>query len=201
MEFCKKLQQLRTARNLTQEQLAEKVYVSRVAVSKWESGRGYPNLDSLKMIAKVFGITIDELLSADELIDMAQAQTKNNSRILRSIVFGIVDFMPALLFLLPMFANRLEGRIDIVPIQGLTQVHSYVRAILCALIAASAVFGVAELALQNIQTKAKQRLELLLSGAFSSLGTAFCAMANQPNPCIFFFALFLAKVAVALRTE
>ena len=201
MDFCKKLQQLRTARNLTQEQLAEKVYVSRVAVSKWESGRGYPNLDSLKMIAKVFGITIDELLSADELIDMAQAQTKNNSRILRSIVFGIVDFLPALLFVLPMFANRLEARIDIVPIQSLSQVHSYVRTILCALIAASAVFGAAELALQNIQSKAKQRLELLASGAFSSLGTAFCAMANQPYPCIFFFSLFLAKIAVALKTE
>lgn len=42
MEFNEKLQQLRTGKNLTQEQLAEQLYVSRTAISKWESGKGYP---------------------------------------------------------------------------------------------------------------------------------------------------------------
>ena len=41
MEFNEKLQQLRTGKNLTQEQLAEQLYVSRTAISKWESGKGY----------------------------------------------------------------------------------------------------------------------------------------------------------------
>ena len=47
MEFNEKLQKLRTNENLTQEELAEKLYVSRAAISKWESGRGYPSIDSL----------------------------------------------------------------------------------------------------------------------------------------------------------
>ena len=64
MEFHEKLQELRKARGLTQEELAEALYVSRAAVSKWESGRGYPGIDSLKAISKYFSITIDELLSA-----------------------------------------------------------------------------------------------------------------------------------------
>ncbi len=42
MEFNEKLQQLRKKNNLTQEQLAEQLFVSRTAVSKWESGKGYP---------------------------------------------------------------------------------------------------------------------------------------------------------------
>ena len=50
MEFNEKLQQLRTGKNLTQEQLAEQLYVSRTAISKWESGKGYPNIESLKCI-------------------------------------------------------------------------------------------------------------------------------------------------------
>lgn len=68
MEFHEKLQQLRKQNNLTQEQLAEQLYVSRTAISKWESGRGYPSLESLKCISKLFSISIDELLSNNELI-------------------------------------------------------------------------------------------------------------------------------------
>ena len=67
MEFNEKLQELRKQKELTQEELAEVLFVSRTAISKWESGRGYPNIDSLKAIAKFFGVTIDELLSGDEL--------------------------------------------------------------------------------------------------------------------------------------
>ena len=54
MEFHEKLQELRKSRGLTQEELAEDLYVSRTAVSKWESGRGYPSIDSLKEISKYF---------------------------------------------------------------------------------------------------------------------------------------------------
>ena len=51
MEFHEKLKELRKSRGLTQDELAEAIYVSRTAVSKWESGRGYPGIDSLKEIA------------------------------------------------------------------------------------------------------------------------------------------------------
>ena len=50
MEFNEKLQELRKGKGLTQEELAQEIFVSRTAVSKWESGRGYPNIDSLKDI-------------------------------------------------------------------------------------------------------------------------------------------------------
>ena len=62
MEFNEKLQELRKARGLTQEELAEALFVSRTAISKWESGRGYPSIDSLKQIANYFSISIDFLL-------------------------------------------------------------------------------------------------------------------------------------------
>ena len=54
MEFNEKLQELRKSRGLTQEELAKELFVSRTAVSKWESGRGYPNIDSLKEISRFF---------------------------------------------------------------------------------------------------------------------------------------------------
>ena len=68
MEFHEKLQELRKQKGLTQEELAEKLYVSRTAISKWESGRGYPNIESLKATAKFFSVTVDDLLSTDEVL-------------------------------------------------------------------------------------------------------------------------------------
>ena len=60
MTLGEKIKKARKNAGLTQEQLAEKLFVSRVTVSKWETGRGYPNLDSLKLISKLFSVSIDE---------------------------------------------------------------------------------------------------------------------------------------------
>ena len=82
MEFNEKLQELRKQRGLTQEELAQALYVSRTAISKWESGRGYPNIESLKAIAKFFAITIDELLSGDELLTIAEEDNRQKGKYL-----------------------------------------------------------------------------------------------------------------------
>jgi len=201
MDFSEKLQQLRTKNNLTQEQLAEKVCVSRVAVSKWESGRGYPNLDSLKLLAKVFNISIDELLSSEELMDIARDQVENKSSIVRTMIFGITDFMVSLLFVIPIFANRFDDKVVNVSVLNLTEGAVYNRVIFLILIVLTAVFGVVELALQNIQSKTKQKIELILSGLFSSLGIVFSALANQPYASVFFFGLFIIKILITLKTE
>ena len=58
--FKDKIKKLRETHNLTQEELAKKVMVSRTAVSKWETGKGYPSLDTLKEISLLFDISIDE---------------------------------------------------------------------------------------------------------------------------------------------
>lgn len=64
-EFNEKLQELRRQKGLTQEELANQLFVTRAAVPKWESGRGYPSIDSLKAISKFFSISQDDLLFAD----------------------------------------------------------------------------------------------------------------------------------------
>ena len=76
MEFTEKLQELRKQKGLTQEELAGILYVSRAAVSKWESGRGYPGIDSLKAIASFFSVTVDMLLSGDEVLTIAEVDQK-----------------------------------------------------------------------------------------------------------------------------
>lgn len=66
MLFNEKLKMLRKENNLTQEELAEKLYVSRQAVTKWESGDGTPDIENLKQISELFNISIDELVKEDK---------------------------------------------------------------------------------------------------------------------------------------
>ncbi|MBQ6535218.1 MAG: helix-turn-helix transcriptional regulator, partial [Firmicutes bacterium] len=68
MEFREKLQELRKSRGLTQEELAEAIFVSRTAVSKWESGRGYPSIESLQELSRFFSVTIDDLICPKEIM-------------------------------------------------------------------------------------------------------------------------------------
>ena len=101
MEFYEKLQELRKSRGLTQEELAEMLYVSRTAISKWESGRGYPSIDSLKAIAGYFSVSLDELLSSDAILTIAEADQKRLERRSRALVFGLLDCSAGLLLFLP----------------------------------------------------------------------------------------------------
>ena len=63
MKFCDKLQKIRKENNVTQEQLADKLNVSRQAVSKWESGTAYPDTEKLIQISKIFNVSLDELIN------------------------------------------------------------------------------------------------------------------------------------------
>ena len=62
MSFASKLQEIRVENNISQEGLAEMLGVSRQSVSKWERGKGYPEIDKLIFISERFGVSLDELL-------------------------------------------------------------------------------------------------------------------------------------------
>ena len=65
MEFNEKLQQLRRGRGMTQEELAEKLDLSRQAISRWENGTALPDANNILQLSKIFGVTSDYLLNED----------------------------------------------------------------------------------------------------------------------------------------
>ncbi len=79
MTFGQKLKKLRNDNGLTQEQLADKIFVTRTAISKWETDTGYPSIDSLKEISNLFSVSIDELIS-DVDIENKKLLDEKNSR-------------------------------------------------------------------------------------------------------------------------
>lgn len=78
MRFCDKLSKLRKENNLSQEQLADKVGVSRQAVSKWESGQSYPDMDKMIQMCKILNCKLDDLLDDGVLNDKVEKNSKFN---------------------------------------------------------------------------------------------------------------------------
>ena len=66
METKDVLLKLRTEKGLSQEELAAKIYVTRQAVSRWENGETVPNTDTLKLLSKFFGVSINTLLGSPQ---------------------------------------------------------------------------------------------------------------------------------------
>ena len=180
MEFHEKLQSLRKQKGLTQEALAEKLHVSRTAVSKWESGRGYPNIDSLKATAAFFGVTVDELLSSDEMLTIAEDDHKNKQSHFFDLVFGLLDLSAAAFFFLPLFGQDASGIVRSVSLLSLTGVGTYLKIAYWSVVVCLILWGVLTLALQNcgreLWTKHKHSLSCILGG----IGLLLFVLSRQP---------------------
>ena len=188
MEFHEKLQSLRKQKGLTQEELAQALYVSRTAVSKWESGRGYPNLDSLKAIANFFGLTVDQLLSGDELLTIAEENTKQSKAHLRDFVFGLLDCCAGALFFLPFFGQKTGESVTAVSLLALS--HN-LKLWYCIAVTAMILWGIATLALQNCACTFWVRSKTVISLLLNVVGALLFIISLQPYAAIFLFILKL----------
>ena len=201
MEFHEKLQELRKQRGLTQEELAAALFVSRTAISKWESGRGYPNIDSLKAIAKYFGITLDNLLSADEALELAQSDHVKRRERLRSLICALLDVSAVLLLFLPLFAMEADGEIRSVALPAHGGMQTYMQVLYWGVVGVTALLGILTLALQNYPIaffdKYKQRLSLTLGLA----AVLLFVLSRQPYAAVLALALLAIKAFMLLKQQ
>ena len=192
MEFNEKLQELRLRKGLTQEELSKALFVSRTAVSKWESGKGYPNIESLKQISKLFSITVDELLSSDELLSIAEKDGEQKEKRLRSLVFGLSDISALLLIFLPFFAEETDGVIKGVSLISLTAISAYLKTVYFLLAITTAIFGLLTLVLQNLNIpfKAKNAVSI----ALNILSVLVFIISREPYAAVFLFIFLIIKI-------
>lgn len=85
MEIGNNIQKLRKERNITQEQLAEKLNVTRQTISKWELGETYPDIDQSKRLSKIFKVSLDELTNNDTK-DIIIAKVMNTEKLTKIII-------------------------------------------------------------------------------------------------------------------
>ena len=101
MELCNKIKKIRTDNKLTQEQFAEIMLVSRTAVSKWENGTCYPSIDSLKYMAKTFNVSLDKLLSSEEILEIVKIENQSNISKYNGLLFCLLDIVRIIFIFLP----------------------------------------------------------------------------------------------------
>ena len=199
MEFHEKLQALRKQKGLTQEELAGALYVSRTAISKWESARGYPNIESLKAIAKFFSVTIDELLSGDELLTLAESDQKQAKTQLHDLVFGLLDCSVAALLFLPLFGQASAGSVAAVSLLALTEIQPYLKTLYTLTVAGSILLGLLTLALQGRHILFWARIKRTGSLLWSALGVLLFIGRSQPYAAALFFLFLAFKVVLLLK--
>ena len=199
MEFNEKLQQLRTGKNLTQEQLAEQLYVSRTAVSKWESGRGYPNIESLKCISKFFSVSIDELLSGEELITLAQTENNSNMNKIYNLLLGILDVTGIAFILLPLYGNPVEGYIYSVNLLSFAATTSINLTIYWIVFIAMTGIGIAKLLFIHFEKDLWSSIAVKASFTLSITAILFFAAAREPYVTALLFLLFVMKTFLLMK--
>lgn len=199
MELGEKLKQLRKSKGLTQEELAALLYVSRTAVSKWESGKGFPNIDSLKHISALFDISVDSLLSGDELLTIAEADSKQKETRLCDRVFSLLDISAALLLFLPFFADKTEGAVQAVSLLQLENISPYLKTAYSGFVCAGVVLGFATLALHSCTSTLWQKSKTPLSLALTAAGCLLFIISLQPYGAVFLFAFLIIKAVFVIK--
>ena len=213
MEFNEKLQELRKNKGLTQEELAEVLFVSRTAISKWESGRGYPSIDSLKAIAKYFSVTIDELLSSGEVLNIAEEDNKQKEKHLKSLVFGLLDISALMFFFLPFFGQKANGivqEVSLLSLNGIVQevsllslngISSYLRIAYYAVVIAIIVYGILTLTFQNSQklfwVQNREKISLILN----AVAVFLFIISSQPYAGTFLFIFLIIKALMLVKWQ
>ena len=200
MEFHEKLQELRKSRSLTQEELAEALFVSRTAVSKWESGRGYPGIDSLKEIARFFSVTVDELICPEEIISAAENEKKDFISRYLTLICGVLDILPAILLFIPAFGNGAGSR-ETVALSGLDGISSWIRILFVIVISLTVLNGICAAVISNFDKPVWNRHRLVTGIALTILGSALFLITRQPYAGLIFFAVLVIKGFLILKVR
>ena len=192
MEFNEKLQELRKSKSLTQEELAEALFVSRTAISKWESGRGYPSIDSLKEISRFFCVTIDDLICSDEMITVAENEKKAYVSKYTSLICNALDILTAMLLFIPAFGNGTASP-ETVSLFALRGINPRVKIVFIVIIGITVLNGICGVIIANFNKPLWNTHRLVTGIALSILSVTVFIVTRQPYAGIVCFSFLVIK--------
>ena len=198
MEFHEKLAELRKSKGLTQEELAEALFVSRTAVSRWESGRGYPGIDSLKEISRYFSVTIDELICPREMITAAEDDQKGLISRYISLICNTLDLLTAVLLFLPVFGNggNTNTSVSLFQING---IQHWLKIVFIAVIGIITLNGICGVILNSFDQPTWHRHRLVTGMVLSIAGVIVFIAARQPYAGIICFLILVIKTWLIIK--
>ena len=200
MEFNEKLQELRKSIGMTQEELASALYVSRATISKWESGRGYPNIESLKDISRYFSVSIDDLLSSEKLLSLAESENKSNIRNMFNFIFGSADLFAVMLIMLPLYPDTIDGFVYSVNLLNYTEISLLNKTVYWVAFISIFAVGVIELVLLKLNIEKSQKMLHTISLILNIVTIVFLVLSREVYAVIFAFVILMIKCIVIYKT-
>ena len=197
MEFNEKLQKLRKTKGFTQEELAQALYVSRTAISKWESGRGYPSIDSLKEIARFFSVTIDELIGTGEILLAAKDDKETAMRKLTALICGVLDGLVGLLLFIPVFGDGANSASVSLP--QMMEIQPWIRNLFCGMIILAVLNGIFEMVISGSDQPVWIRGGIVTGMILTVICSAVFIVTRQPYAGIICFAVLISKGFLLIR--
>lgn len=200
MEFHLKLQALRKERGITQEELAEAIFVSRTAISKWESGKGYPSIDSLKELSGFFSISIDDMLSGDTLITIAEKENKANLSRAYYLPFALVDLFHMAMIFLPLYPMAVGEHVYSVSLSVYGDLVAHEVGIYWVLFAALIVIGLIEVGLAKWCKNKSPVAVTYISIGLSIITVLFLMISREVYATVLVFSLLIIKGILLLKS-
>lgn len=199
MELNEKLKELRNSKGLTQEELAAALFVSRTAISKWESGRGNPSIDSLKEISSFFSITLDELVSGEKLLSIAEKENQARIQNTYNLLIGVIDLCYFLLIVLPLYPKTIGLYIASVNLFEYVETSAFNQKIYWALFLLIMLNGITEIILTKLKDKDMHSKIVGMNMILSILAVIFLALTGETYATAFAFLLLVLKSILYMK--
>lgn len=155
-----------------------------------------PSISSLKAISEVFDVSIDELLSSEEIIEAAEKEKKENMKSFKNIIFGIIDLMSIIFLFIPLFGKEINGYIYLVNLFSINRVGKYIYLII---IGVTILYGAAELIMSKFENKSVDKINSIISLGLTSIAIITFIATREPYIAFIEFWIFLIKIVVYIK--
>lgn len=199
MELNEKLKELRNNKGLTQEELAAALFVSRTAISKWESGRGYPSIDSLKEISSFFSITLDELVSGEKLLSLAEKENQVHLQNLFDLLIGVIDLCYLMLIVLPLYPKTMGLYIASVNLFNYVETSALNQKLYWALFLLIILNGLTEIILTKLKDRSMYSKIVGINMVLSILSVIFLSLTGETYATALAFLLLALKSVLYIK--
>lgn len=199
MELNEKLKELRNSKGLTQEELAAALFVSRTAISKWESGRGYPSIDSLKEISSFFSITLDELVSGEKLLSIAEKENQISLQNTYTLLIGVIDLCYLMLIVLPLYPKTMGLYIASVNLFNYVETSALNQKLYWALFLLIILNGLTEIILIKLKDRSMYSKIVGINMVLSILAVIFLSLTGETYATALSFLFLLLKASLYMK--
>ena len=197
MEVNKKIQKLRKENNLTQDQLAERLGVSKIYVARIENGKILPSVKDIKNVARILDVNVSDLTSFDDLIFIAENDNYNRLDRKTSLFFAILDILSISFIFMPFYVknNNAMTLIELKPLSSLLYIAYLV------LLIVSFIVGVLEIIFSANNKKNKLKNVKIISVVVYAFSILIFALSKQSYITAFLFLFLMIKILFLLNLE